>query len=565
MPDGDGTGPFALGRRFVHPLGRDGRLIVVSNRGPITFELDPTAPGGLTGDRGPGGLVTALAELGRRLPVTWIATALTDGDRRAAKVIGSTTDRRGDERVPASSGARTALRDRIADVVADRLPGQDLRLRLVPLPPDMFEAFYRRVCNPFLWFVQHSMYAPPYGPNVDAELLDAWQTGYRPANERLADAAVEAMAGAEEPLVLLQDYHFYLAAARIRERRPDATILHFTHIPWPPAAVWQLLPQGMRRAICEGLLGADVVGLQTDRYATHFLDSVASFVRDARVEPDGRSIAWHGRTIRVRSYPISIDPDGVRRVAASDAVGDRMARLNERLERARTGAGAEAGELPQVIVRADRMEPSKNALRGFLAFEALLERRPELRDRVRFIAVQAPTRPGIAEYDRYATAVREVVARVNGLVEPDEQPIWLYDGSDYAMAIAALRLADVVLVNPIVDGMNLVAKEAALIGDRAPVLVLSETAGAAEQLAADSLTVAPADIIGTARQLERALAMPDDERRGRARRLRASVREQDIGWWIERQLRDLDAVRRGATPPSRRLRDQVRNVESPIG
>jgi trehalose 6-phosphate synthase len=564
MPDGDGTGPFALGRRFAHPLGRDGRLIVVSNRGPITFELDPGAPGGLTGDRGPGGLVTALAELGRHLPVTWVATALTDGDRRAAKVIdGSTMSRRDEDSRPASSAGRTALRDRIADIVADRLPDQDLRLRLVPLPADMFESFYRRVCNPFLWFVQHSMYAPPYGPNVDAELLDAWQTGYRPANERLADAAVEAMAGADEPLVLLQDYHLYLAAARIRERRPDAKILHFTHIPWPPAAAWQLLPQGMRRAICEGLLGADVVGLQTDRYATHFLDSVASFVRDARVEPDGRSIAWHGRTIRVRSYPISIDPDGVRRVAASEAVAERIARLGERLERAR--AGTDAGEPPRVIVRADRMEPSKNALRGFLAFEALLERRPELRDRVRFIAVQAPTRPGIAEYDRYATAVREVVARVNGLVEPDEQPIWLYDGSDYAMAIAALRLADVVLVNPIVDGMNLVAKEAALIGDRAPVLVLSETAGAAEQLAADSLTVAPADIIGTARQLERALAMPDDERRGRARRLRASVREQDIGWWIERQLRDLDAVRRGATPPSRRLRDQVRNVESPIG
>jgi trehalose 6-phosphate synthase len=548
-------------------LARDRRLIVVSNRGPLTFELDPAAPRGLAGDRGPGGLVTALGELGRHLPITWIATALTDGDRFVAERLGavrtSAAGAPGDAADPAGA-SDGALRARVRDIVADRLPGQDLELCLVPMPADVFEGYYRRVANPFLWFVQHHMYAPAYGPNVDAELLDAWRTGYRPANERLADAAVEAMGDAEGPLVLLQDYHLYLAAGRIRQRRPDATILHFTHIPWPPAAIWQMLPQGMRRAICEGLLGADIVGLQTDRYATHFLDTVTSFVRDARVAPDGRSIDWHGRTIRVRSYPISVDPDGVRRVAASDAVAERMGRLRERLGRAaalRPDDGPNDGALPALIVRADRIEPSKNALRGFLAFEALLERRPELRSRVRFVAVQAPTRPGIAEYERYAAAVREVVARINGLGDPDEHPVWMYDGSDYAMAIAALRLADVVLVNPIVDGMNLVAKESALVGDRAPVLVLSETAGAAEQMAADALTVAPADVIGTAVQLERALAMPAEERRARARRLRASVREQDIGWWIDRQLRDLAAVRYGATPPSRRLRDQVRSVE----
>jgi len=558
-----------------HAPGRDGRLIVVSNRGPITFELDPDAPEGLTGDRGPGGLVTALAELGRHLPITWVAAALTPGDDLAATALdGVMADLAGPKALDldrhtatapdgrdggASSPTRARLERRIETLISDRLPEQDLRLHLVRLPPEMFEAYYRRICNPFLWFVQHLMYAPAYGPNVDADLLDAWRTGYRPANERLALGTVAAAEGLQSPIVMLQDYHLYLAATTIRERRPDATILHFTHIPWPPATVWQMLPQGMRRAICEGMLGCDVVGFQTDRYATHFLDSVASFVRDAHVEPDGRSIAWRGRTIRVRSYPISVDPDGVHRVAASTAVEERIGRLRERLDRV---AAANGGEGPELIVRADRIEPSKNALRGFLAFEELLARRPELRERVRFVAVQAPTRPGIAEYDRYATAVREVVARVNGLAEPDDQPIWLYDGTDYAMAIAALRLADAVLVNPIIDGMNLVAKEAVLVGDHSPVLVLSETAGAAEQLAGDSLTVAPADVAGTASQLERALGMDPDERRARARRLRASVREQDMHWWIERQLRDLEAVRRGAAPPSRRLRDQVRTVES---
>jgi trehalose 6-phosphate synthase len=316
-----------------------------------------------------------------------------------------------------------------------------------------------------------------------------------------------------------------------------------------------MLPQGLRRAICEGLLASDIVGLQTDRYASHFLETVASFVRDAKVDRDGRSVRWRDRRIRVRSYPISVDPAGLNLFAKSAAVDERLDRLKTRLTRAGN---------PAVIVRADRIEPSKNALRGFLAFEELLERRPELRQRVRFVAVQAPTRTAIVEYAEYAAAVREVVARINGLAEPDEQPIWIYDGSDYAMAIAALRIADVVLVNPIVDGMNLVAKEAVLVGEHDPVLILSETAGAAEQLAGDALAVAPADVIGTADQLERALSMGTPERHWHLRRMRISVRQEDIAWWLRRQLRDLWAIRHGTQPPSRRLRDTVRRVEPPM-
>jgi trehalose 6-phosphate synthase len=297
------------------------------------------------------------------------------------------------------------------------------------------------------------------------------------------------------------------------------------------------------------------VGLQTDRYASNFLDTVTSFVRDARVDGDARNVSWRGRRIRVRSYPISVDPDGLLRFAASEPVEREMTRLRDRLARAGS---------PRVIVRADRMEPSKNVLRGFLAFEALLERRPDLRRSVRFVAVQDASRTGIAEYAEYAQAVREVVDRINGGAADDDQPIWIHDGSDYAAAIAALRIADVVLVNPVVDGMNLVAKEAVLVGERDPALVLSETAGAAEQLAADALTVAPADIVGTVDALERGLEMPREERRARLRRLRASVRHEDLDWWLTRQLRDLAAIRRGAVPPSRRLRDTVRRVEGKV-
>ena len=519
-------------------LGRNGRLIVVSNRGPVTFEKGGRGPSGLTAARGSGGLVTALAELGRHAPVTWVAVGRGDGDRTAARAL--------------ARGADGPTGDRVRALLDETLPGQDLRLVYVKMSDEVYDRHYRIIANPFLWFVQHEMYANAYGPNVDANLLGAWREGYRPANRLLADAAVDAAGDAKRPVFLLQDYHLYLAATRIRERMPDATILHFNHIPWPSESQWRLIPQGLRRAICEGVLGCDIVGLQTDRYADHFLDSVESFVRDARVDADGRNVVWRDRRIRVRAYPISIDPDGLARFAGSDAVTQRLDRLRERLGRAGN---------PRLIVRADRIEPSKNALRGFLAFETLLERRPELRAEVRFVAVQAPTRTEIAEYAEYGAAVREVVARINGMAEPDDQPIWIYDGSDYAMAIAALRAADVVLVNPIVDGMNLVAKEAVLVGERDPVLVLSETAGAAEQLAADAISVAAADVVGTAVALERGLSMPLEERRARVRRLRASVRQEDLDWWLTRQLRDLTAVRRGEVPPSRRLRDRIRRVE----
>jgi trehalose 6-phosphate synthase len=349
---------------------------------------------------------------------------------------------------------------------------------------------------------------------------------------------------------MLQDYHLYLAARFIRERRPDSLLLHFNHIPWPSVDSWLVLPQPLRRAICEGLLANDICGLQTDRYARNFLETVEAFVRDARVDPAGRHVRWRGRTIWVRAYPISIDPDALTTFARGPEVARRRRELSARLER--------AGR-PKLIVRVDRLEPSKNVLRGFLAFEALLKRRPDLRKRVRFLAIQSISRENVPEYARYAAAVREVVARVNGLSDPDQAPIWLLDGSEYALAIAALQLADVVLVNPVVDGMNLVAKEATIVGRGA--IVLSETAGAAEQLATDALMVAAADVAGTSDMLESGLEMPDDERARRLRRLRASVRQEDLAWWLTRQLRDLSAVATGGRPPSRALRDKVRTIE----
>jgi trehalose 6-phosphate synthase len=515
-------------------LGDDGRLIVASNRGPLSFSQ--TRSGEWHAKRGSGGLVTALGELGRLAPVTWVSAAMDRDDRIAAELL----------KGPPSDTQADILR-----AIAHELPGQDIRLDLRPVAEEAWRSHYTQFANPFLWFMQHQLFTLHYEPTVDDALINAWRRGYSVINDTLAQAVLrQTYTTQRRPVVLLQDYHLYLAAGEIRAERPDALLLHFNHIPWPSVDSWMMLPQGLRRGICEGLLGNDIVGLQTDRYATNFLSSVAAFVRDAEVDPDGRHVRWRGRTIWVRAYPISIEPDSLAAFARSPAVERRRAELHARLERAGS---------PRLIVRVDRLEPSKNALRGFIAFENLLKRRPELRASVRFLAIQSVSRADIADYAQYAAAVREVVARVNGLADPDEAPIWLLDGSDYDLAIAALSLADVVLVNPVVDGMNLVAKEAAIVSRAA--LVLSETAGAAEQLASDALMVSAADVSGTAAMLERGLDMPLGERLVRIRRLRASVREEDLQWWLTRQLRDLAAWSHGRRPPSRALRDTTREFE----
>jgi trehalose 6-phosphate synthase len=521
-------------RDYLSTLLADGeRLTVVSNRGPLNFRHAKS--GEWQVKRGSGGLVTALAELGRLAPITWVSGAMDAGDRAAAALL---------------QGRAGPDSQRLTERIAEQMPGQDLRLGLTEMPADAWQAHYAKVSNPFLWFVQHQLYMLPYEPTVDDELVSAWQTGYRVVNEALAKRAIAETSGAGRPLVMLQDYHLYLAAETIRAERPDSLLLHFNHIPWPSVDSWLILPQKLRRAICQGLLANDIVGLQTDRYATNFLQSVDAFVRDARVDPAGRHVRWRGRTIWVRAYPISIDPDSLAEFARGPHVARHRQRLEERLQR--------AGK-PKLIVRVDRLEPSKNALRGFLAYEALLRRRPDLRTKVRFLAIQSTSREKVTQYADYAQAVREVVARVNGMADPDEQPIWLLDGSEYALAIAAMQKADVVLVNPVVDGMNLVAKEAVVVGT--PALVLSETAGAAEQLASDSLMVTAADVAGTSEMLERALDLPDEERLRRLRRLRASVRNEDLAWWLARQLRDLSAIAQGGRPPSRALRDSVRRFD----
>jgi trehalose 6-phosphate synthase len=493
----------ALGAAAASLLG-DRRLMIATNRGPVSFAS--SSDGSLRPRRGSGGLVTALAQVSRHVPVTWVAAAMGEGDRRAA-------------------ADSDALRRAAGE-------GDTLRLRFAVLDRAVYEQAYNVIANPLLWFLQHQMWNLPERPVIDASVMRAWERGYVALNEGFARALLVHAGRDERPRIMLHDYHLYLAAEPIRAARPRAILSHFTHIPWPPSSIWQTIAPVIRESILRGLLANDVVGFQTARYAHNFLRSVESFLPDASVDYDANQVRRDGRTTRVRHYPISIDVEATRRVADSQAARRRAEELQAR-------AGS------RIIVRVDRMEPSKNILRGFIAYEALLQRHPRLRREVSFLAFLVPSRTALREYGYYARRVQDVVDRINARFgRSDWRPVQLFYENDYAQGLAAMSIADVVLVNPLIDGMNLVAKEAVVVSRRDAALVLSETAGAFDQMATGSIAVAPADIVGTADALARALAMPADERRRRLRAMRRGVEREDLTWWLRRQFEDLAELTR---------------------
>jgi trehalose 6-phosphate synthase len=496
--DAEARADADLGAAAAALLG-DRRLIIATNRGPVSFAT--AADGSLRPRRGSGGLVTALGQVGRHVPITWVAAAMSEGDRRAA--------------------ADPKLLRGVA--------GEDdsVRLRFATVERSVYEQAYNIIANPFLWFLQHQMWNLPERPIIDAGTMRAWERGYVQLNEAFARAVLAQARGDRSPRIMLHDYHLYLAAEPIRRARPRAVLSHFTHIPWPPSSIWLTIAPPIREGIARGLLANDVVGFQTERYAHNFLRMVESFVPEAKVDYDARAVRHRRRTTHVRHYPISIDIDATRRVASSRAARRRADQLV-------------GGTREQVLVRVDRLEPSKNILRGFLAYEALLQRQPRLRGRISFLAFLVPSRTGLREYGDYGRQVQNAVDRINARFgRAGWRPVQLFYENDYAQALAGLSIADVVLVNPLVDGMNLVAKESVIVSQRDSVLVLSETAGAFDQMADGALAVAPADVVGTADALATALAMPAEERARRLAKLRRGVEREDITWWLRRQLEDL--------------------------
>ncbi len=497
-------------QRTRHLLSRSS-LIIASNRGPVEFHLEPD--GHFSAKRGSGGVVTAVSAVSRFAHPIWVASAMTDGDRLRAQ------------------------RAEAEGEVVITPPDSDFRLRFVLLDPEVYDRYYNQISNPLLWFLQHYLWDVPRSPDITDSTWQAWWDGYVVANRQFADEIVAAAdVSRRPPLVMLQDYHLYLAPGFIRDLRPDLVLQHFIHIPWPDPDYWRLLPKPMRQSIFQSLLANDVVGFQTPAFARSFMYTCEVNLDGVDLDYRGREVHYQGHTTRVRDYPISIDTAAVKNTAA----GEDALRHEEHLEQFRNEF---------TIIRVDRAEPSKNIVRGFLAYDRFLEKHAEFLGRVNFLAFLVPSRLEVSEYVDYLDDISTIVGRINtkyaDVAERDGvawQPVTLFIGDDYPRAMAAMKDYDVLLVNAILDGMNLVAKEGALLNQRDGVLVLSEGTGAFQQFAGHALTVSPTDIEGTADALFEALTMPRSQRAARARELRKIVLEQNILGWIYNQLEDLAAI-----------------------
>ena len=475
-------------------------LVLVSNRGPVTF-----GPGG-EAKRGTGGLVTALTGLASHRETTWIASAMTDEDVEKASEAGG------------------------RPFTVDSPAGGSYEVRLVASDPDAYERFYNVVANPMLWFIQHYLWDLSNAPDIRRNEVEAFEYGYNVVNEDLAEAVLEEIEGVDSPVVMVHDYHLYTLPALVRRARPDAFLHHFIHIPWTQPDAWRVLPRGIRRELFEGLLSNDIVGFHTRSYRWNFLQCCRDLM-DLDVDFGRGVVQFEGREVWVRAYPLPIDAAATCRVAASERT---LSFEKELLRRKRDS----------LILRVDRADLSKNVLRGFSAFDLFLEQHPEFAERVTFVAQLMPSRTDVPEYAEYLERIEALVAVVNHRHgTPDWMPIQLKLRDDLEEAMASYKHYDVLLVNAMFDGMNLVAKEGPLVNEVNGVSVLSENTGAHEELGEFALSVNPFDIQETADSIHAALTMAPEERERRMRGLQEIVTDRDPGDWIDDQLEDIRSKR----------------------
>lgn len=457
------------------------QVLVASNRGPVSYEV--REDGSLHARRGGGGLVSGLSAIGPDAGALWVCSALSDGDREAVR----------------------------------RGAGED-GVRMLDVPADVHADAYNGIANSVLWFVHHMLYQTPLEPVFDAEFRRQWAS-YEAYNRAFAEALAEE--AAEGAVAIVQDYHLTLVPGMLRELRPDLRIGHFSHTPWAPVDYFRLLPDDIAEQVLRGMLGADRLGFLTRRWADAFTACCDAVVGGA----GGTEIGVHG---------LGADADFLRQRSHEADVDERMAAL-----RTEIGQGPD-GSARRTIVRVDRTELSKNIVRGLLAYRELLAGRPEWRERVVHVAFAYPSRQDLAVYRDYTAEVRRVADSIN-----DEfgtagwTPVVLHVKDDFSRSLAAYRLADVALVNPVRDGMNLVAKEVPVVSDEGCVLVLSREAGAYEELGDDAVVVNPYDVSGTAEALHEALSVGAGERAERSKRLAAAGTALPPARWFLEQLEAL--------------------------
>jgi trehalose 6-phosphate synthase len=475
-------------------------FVLVSNRGPATFE-------GGKARRGGGGLVTALTGLVHHRDAVWVASAMSEEDVEVSRRHG---------------GGSFEV----------ELDDAHYRVKLVESDAEAYDRFYNVVANPMLWFIQHYLWDLSNAPDIRRHEVEAYEHGYRSVNEDLARAVLEEVAEHDEALVMLHDYHLYVAPKFIRRERPDLFLHHFVHIPWTQPDAWRVLPADMREDLFEGILANDIIAFHTRSYRRNFLLCCRELF-DLDVDEEAGVVKFDGREIWVRSYPLPISEETFRHTAQRPAVHSYE---REILRRRRE----------HLILRVDRADLSKNVLRGFTAFDLFLEQHFEFKEQVTFIAHLIPSRQDVPEYAEYLERIEALVAVVNHRHgTTDWMPIELRLRENLEEAIAAYKHYDLLMVNAMFDGMNLIAKEGPLVNERNGVSLLSENTGAHEELAEFALSVNPFDVQEQADAIHRALTMSAEERSWRAQGLKRIVTARNPGDWVDDQLADIEAKRKG--------------------
>ena len=449
-------------------------LVIVSNRGPLSFSRDDE--GNLVTSRGAGGLVSCLAPAVAGAGATWVAGAISEEDREAA-----------------SQGVVEA---------------EGFRLRSLVIEPDQYRQFYDVVANSTLWFLHHNLFDLPRRPRIDSRWREAWST-FVDVNRDFAEAvADEAPDGG---VVLVHDYHLCLVGGALAKMRPDLRTAHFNHTPFAEPTGLRVLPDEVAMEVMTGLGGNGACGFHSKRWSKAF---------------EACSQETLDQTVPTFVAPAGIDTDDLSQVAGSDEGKEEFAKLDEQI-----------GDR-HFIVRIDRIELSKNILRGFLAFEELLKTRPEWRERVIFGAFVYPSRDSIPDYMAYRSEVESMVERINNRwATASWTPVLAHTEDFFPRSVAAHRRYDVLLVNPIRDGLNLVAKEGPTLNERDGVLVLSRESGAWDEMGEAAIGINPYDISGTADALARGLSMGRRERSERAARLKAVSEGRTPQDWLDDQLR----------------------------
>jgi trehalose 6-phosphate synthase len=492
--EGGAWTPQRLRDTLSHHL-RGEKVVIMANREPYIHEHD--GDGAIRVVHPASGLVTALEPVLRACSGTWIAHGAGSADRE-------TSDARGRVRVP---------------------PGEDsYLLRRVWLTKDEEAGYYYGFANEGLWPLCHIADARP------SFRSDDW-THYQAVNEKFVDSLCEEV-DSEDPIVLVQDYHFALAPRLIRERLPRATIITFWHIPWPNSQRFGICP--WRNQILEGMLGSSIVGFHTQFDCNNFADSVERFL-EARIDREQHAVVLQGQRTLVRPYPIALESP-VRWLATVPSIAECRARVFDEV-----GLGADA----LLGVGVDRLDYTKGVEERLLAVERLLERVPSLRGRFTFVQLAAPSRTVIERYRQLNEQVEHIARRINERFGRDDyRPIVMRRAHHEPPSVFRYyRAADLCYVSSLHDGMNLVAKEfVAARDDASGVLVLSQFTGAARELT-EALIVNPYDLDQASSALAAALSMSQEEKRERMLSMRSFIAEFNVYRWAGRMLVDAARIR----------------------